>query len=105
MLKIKVKSSYLEIMKLVDNLKSIGQEGLYQKPVLRFAILGVLYFNYVPFDPPKEIIYLDNYYKILSGRLLLRDDETVDECKKSLCMKHTISRRYISKSGLLILVS
>ena len=61
MLKIKVKSSYLEIMKLVDNLKSIGQEGLYQKPVLRFSIFGVLYFDYVPFDPQKEIIYVDNY--------------------------------------------
>ena len=104
MLKIEVNSSYLEILNLVDNLKSIGQEGLYQKPVLRFSIFGVLYFNYVPFDPPKEIIYVDNYYKILSGRLLLRDDKTVDESKKSLCMKHTISRGYISKSGLLILV-
>ena len=61
MLKIEVNSSYLEILNLVDNLKSIGQEGLYQKPVLRFSIFGVLYFDYVPFDPQKEIIYVDNY--------------------------------------------
>ena len=61
MLKIEVNSSYLEILNLVDNLKSTGQEGLYQKVVLRFSIFDVLYFNYVPFDPPKEIRNVDNH--------------------------------------------